>query len=257
VIVGGFFSSIGVLSYVITLIYVIVGIWIGEMFAYLLGEKYGMPFLQKYGKYVMVSPETLEHIQTLLRKNATWGILFSKFYSWTRGFFPFMAGVAKVPFLKLSLLSFLSSIARGLVFVSAGYLLGESYELIADRLGAFATRGLVLGTGIALLFGYFNSEYHLFKKSFSWIMVGDILSLLLFCLIAQKIYLDKLSFVAVDSRFQQLLLITPAIDTCMLRIHQVVTIRTVGVVGLAILIYLYRKKLSYYFAVFVSSMISA
>jgi hypothetical protein len=47
-------------------------------------------------------------------------------------------------------------------------------------------------------------------------MVGNVIALLLFSLIAQRIHGDKLSFVWVDTWFQHLLVQSPLVDTIML-----------------------------------------
>jgi membrane protein DedA with SNARE-associated domain len=98
VIVGGFLSNIELLFYPLTLLCVSGGMRIGEIVSYHLGKTYGLHFLQKYGKYILISNTVLENIQTMVHKNWRWGMILSEFHGWTRGLFPFIAGVSKVPF---------------------------------------------------------------------------------------------------------------------------------------------------------------
>jgi membrane protein DedA with SNARE-associated domain len=96
VIISGFFTSIGLLNPWVTLIYIIIGAWIGDIFSYHLGKKYGISFLKKYGKYVMINEGVLESIQNILNKRLALGTILSRFYGWTRGVLPFMAGTMNI-----------------------------------------------------------------------------------------------------------------------------------------------------------------
>ncbi|MDR0860013.1 MAG: phosphatase PAP2 family protein [Candidatus Peribacteria bacterium] len=144
-----------------------------------------------------------------------------------------------------------------MVFVFLGYILGASYEIVADYLGAFLVRGIIISIGIAVLFRYFKNENMTFKKGFSRIIIGDIVSVILFSVLAQRLHTDKLSFVAIDTRIQSLFIKSPFIDTLLLRIDQIFDFWFIGLIGLGVIVYLYRKKLMYYLTTFVSTMISA
>ncbi|MDR2416442.1 MAG: phosphatase PAP2 family protein [Candidatus Peribacteria bacterium] len=212
--------------------------------------------MKKYGKYIKITDEVLRYIEKILHKNLMWGTILSKFYGWTRGVFPFMAGALNISFPKILLSSGISNLLWGTGFFLLGYLLGESYEIVAQHLGAFITRGIVAGIVIAILFRYFKSEYHIFKSGFSLLMIGDILSVILFSLITQRIYGNKLSFHRLDTRIQNNIIDSPVIDQIMLWIDKIFGFWFIGLIGLIIIVYLYRKKLMYYLTVFVSSMLS-
>ena len=110
---------------------------------------------------------------------------------------------------------------------------------------------------IAGLFRYFKNDRIVFKKGFSWLVIGNILAIIGFSILAQRIHLDKLSFVYFDTRIQNMLVKSPVIDHVMLRIHQIFDFWFIGLIGLIVIVYLHRKKLMYYLTVFVSTMLSA
>jgi undecaprenyl-diphosphatase len=116
---------------------------------------------------------------------------------------------------------------------------------------------MILGIAIAILFRYFKSEYNIFKKGFTFVTIVNIVSIVLFSIIAQRLYTDKLSFVRLDEWIQKLIVKSPLVDTLMLWIDKIFDFWLIGLIGLAIIVYLYRKKLMYYLTVFVSSMLSA
>lgn len=216
-----------------------------------------MPFLKKYGKYVLISDSVLENIYTILKKNLSWGTILSRFYGWTRGVLPFIAGSLKLPFKKILIYTGISNALRSVVFTFLGYLLGASYEVASEYLGTFLVWGLIISIGVTLLFRYFKNENIPFKKGFSRMMIGNILAIILFCILAQRLYTDKFSFVPIDTRIQTLFAKSFFIDTLLLRIDQIFSFWFVGLIGLIVIVYLYRKKLMYALTVFVSTMISA
>jgi undecaprenyl-diphosphatase len=257
VILAGFFARMDELFLPFVLGFVFVGGWIGDLFAYQLGAKYGLPFLKKYGKYVLISDNVLDNIHTILKKNLSRGTILSRFYGWTRGVLPFIAGSLKLPFKKLCIYTGISNLLRSIGYTLLGYVLGASYEIASEYLGTFLTRGLIISVAVTFLFRYFKNENVPFRKSFSRMMIGNILAIILFCILAQRIHTDKLSFVAIDTRIQTLFAKSAFIDTLLLRIDQIFDFWFVGLMGLIVIVYLYRKKLMYALTVFVSTMISA
>jgi undecaprenyl-diphosphatase len=87
-------------------------------------------------------------------------------------------------------------------------------------------------------------------------MIGNILSVILFSLITQRIYKNGFSFHRLDTRIQNNIIDSPLVDQIMIRIDKIFGFWFIGLTGLIIIVYLYRKKLMYYLTVFVSSMLS-
>ena len=257
VITFGFLSKIELFPLPVILVYVFIGAWIGDMFSYFLGKKYGLPFLHKYGKYVLISDEVLENIHQVLAKNIGIGTILSKFYGWTRALLPFVAGSLKLNPKKILIYTGISSFLWAGCFVMLGYLLGASYEFIAAYMGKVMTRGIIIGICSMALFAYFKSEYHIFKPTFTLAMIGNVLAIIGFSVITQKLLTHKEMFMRLDLRAQSFFERNPFIDHIMLWVNQIFDFWFIGLVGLVLIIFLYRKKAFFYLTVFISSMISA
>ena len=162
-ILSGFLARIEVFSLPMVLIYIFIGTWIGDIFSYFTGKKYGLPLLKRYGKYVRISDETLEKIQQVVKKNLGLGTILLKF-GLTRGLLPFIAGSFKINFKKMFIYTGISSLLWVVSCVLLGYVLGTSYELVAAYVGKIITRGIIAGICSLVLFTYFKSEYNIFKK---------------------------------------------------------------------------------------------
>ena len=254
-IVSGFFSKIGLFSLPVLLAYVFIGAWIGDIFAYLIGRKYGLPFLKKYGKYMLISDEILEKIHHVLEKNLGLGAIILKF-GWTRGLLPFMAGSLKIKLKRIFIHTGISSFIWAGCFVMIGYILGASYELMAAYMGKIITRGIIIGVASIALFAYFKSEYNIFRNNFTLVVAGNVLSIIGLSVLTQKLFTHQEMFMNFDLWVQSFFQRNPYIDQIMLRISQIFDFWFIGLIGLILVVFLYRKKALYHLTVFISSMIS-
>ena len=77
---AGFLSNQGDLSLPILIILSFIGTSIGMTFQYLLGNKLGMPFIQKYGKYVFLTQRKIDVTKMWFDKYGYF-LIFIAFYS--------------------------------------------------------------------------------------------------------------------------------------------------------------------------------
>lgn len=256
VVVAGMLARMEVFSVIIVRLIIFTGGQLGDTIAYFIGKKYGLNFLNTYGKYFKISEEILEKVKHILQKNLVRGILLSKFYGWTRGILQFIAGSMKTDQKKVISLSCLSNFLRSTTRVLIGYGIGASYEMIADKIGKIMTIGIG-AIGISIIAFFIIKHYqHTIKKSFFFLVGTNILTILAFSLLAQKVYSNKLFLIQIDQRVAKEFLTHPLREQRGGIIDQRIDFRSVGLIGLFIIIFLYRKKHFYQLTVFVSTMIS-
>ncbi len=256
VVIAGILARMEVFALPIARIIIFIGGQIGDTLAYFIGKKYGLNFLKKYGKYFKISEEILDKVKDILEKNLSRGILLSKFYGWTRGILQFIAGSNNINQKKVILLSGVSNVLRSSTRVLIGYFIWASYEAIADKIGKILAIGIATIAGIIILFLVFRHYQNTIKKSFLTLVIGNIVGILTFSVLAQKIHANKLSLVDIDNRVQGFFTRHPLIDNFGLWIDKLFDFRSIGLIGLIIIVYLYRKKLFYQLTVFVSTMLS-
>jgi len=92
-----------------------------------------MAFFKKTSKFLPISDAVFEKVQAVTKKNFILGIFFSKIYGWLRGFIPFMSGISKLNFIKFIVFCVLSCAVWGIGFSLLGYVVGESYTIIVDK----------------------------------------------------------------------------------------------------------------------------
>jgi membrane protein DedA with SNARE-associated domain len=122
----------------------------GSLIAYAIGRYGGRPFLERYGKYLLIRHHDLELAD---RWFARWGAqtaFFSRLMPIVRTFISFPAGVAGMPVAKFLAYSTAGALPWSIVLVWAGRALGENWAAIRDLLAPYdllILGVLVLGVG--------------------------------------------------------------------------------------------------------------
>ncbi|MER3398608.1 MAG: alkaline phosphatase [Chloroflexota bacterium] len=103
---------------------------LGSAVAYWVGAAGGRPFLERYGRWVLVSRRDLELAERWFARYGAWAVFFSRLLPVVRTFISFPAGIARMNFPIFIVLSFVGSFPWSVGLAYAGYLLGEHWESI-------------------------------------------------------------------------------------------------------------------------------
>jgi membrane protein DedA with SNARE-associated domain len=90
----------------------------------------GRPFIQKYGKYVLLSAKDLNTADQFFEKHGEWAIFFSRLLPIIRTFISLPAGIARMNFAKFVVYTFVGSVPWCLMLAYVGKLLGENWMSI-------------------------------------------------------------------------------------------------------------------------------
>jgi membrane protein DedA with SNARE-associated domain len=110
---------------------------IGSLVAYAVGAWGGLPFLQRYGKYILISHHDLERANRWFYKYGDWITFLSRLLPAVRTFISFPAGIARMNILKFSLYAFLGSFIWSVALTWGGYILGQNWERIRELMRPF------------------------------------------------------------------------------------------------------------------------
>jgi membrane protein DedA with SNARE-associated domain len=138
VFVAGLFGSLGCL--------------LGSLVAYYVGAKGGRVLVQRYGKYVLLSPRDLDLASEWFTRYGNKAIFFSRLIPVVRTFISFPAGIARMNLPYFILLTFLGSFPWCLGLALGGYVLGENWEDIREVMRPFDIPILIF---IFVLIGYY------------------------------------------------------------------------------------------------------
>jgi membrane protein DedA with SNARE-associated domain len=120
---------------------------VGAYIAWAVGRFGGRAFVDRYGKYVLLTHHDLDRAEAWYDRHEQWGVFASRLLPVIRNFVAVPAGVAEVPLVRFGVLTALGSLIWDGAMAGIGYGVGSSYTKIAK---GFSDAGYVLG-GLAVL----------------------------------------------------------------------------------------------------------
>jgi membrane protein DedA with SNARE-associated domain len=114
-----------------------VGNVIGSLIAYWVGAKGGLPFLNRYGKYVLLSKHDIERASFWFDRYGEWIVFLSRLLPAVRTFISLPAGIAKMNVGRFVLYSFAGAFPWSVALAYGGYVLGQNWEVIREVMRPF------------------------------------------------------------------------------------------------------------------------
>ncbi len=114
-----------------------IGCVIGSIVAYWVGMRGGRPFLNRYGRYILINSDDLEKADRWFSRNGDWAIFVTRLLPVVRTFISFPAGIARMRFVRFVVYTFVGSFIWCTALAFAGYLLGEHWEEIRTVMRPF------------------------------------------------------------------------------------------------------------------------
>ncbi len=124
----------------------------GSLFGYALGAKLGRPFLDRWGRFLLIRKHEVDQAERFF---ARWGsptAFFSRLLPGVRSVISFIAGVSHMPIKPFLAYSTLGAIPWTIALVYAGTVLGSNWTQIRDTLRPFDTLILVVCVVAVLAF---------------------------------------------------------------------------------------------------------
>jgi membrane protein DedA with SNARE-associated domain len=106
----------------------LVGYTIGSVIGWWIGYYGGRPLIERHGRWLHLGPEKLERAEKWFERWGDWAVFLGRMTPVVRSFVSIPAGVAKMPLLRFTVLTFLGSIPWCFGIAGAGYALGTRYE---------------------------------------------------------------------------------------------------------------------------------
>ncbi len=129
---SGFLVSEGRFSlWIVALIGAVANI-VGTMITYSLSRYVGLPFLYKYGRYVLVTRHDIDMAHRLFARFGAPIVFVSRLIPGIRGFVPIPAGVAEMSIPRFVTYVFVGSFLWSLFLTYVGVLIGENWEVVQE-----------------------------------------------------------------------------------------------------------------------------
>lgn len=129
---GGYMISLGEINFVGAVIAGTIGGTIAQLFLYWAGYYGGRPFLEKYGKYVLIKKKHIDVAELWFRKYGA-GVIFSaRFIPVVRHAISIPAGIAKMSAAKFTLYTVAAVVPWTILFLYLGKILGKNWSHIKE-----------------------------------------------------------------------------------------------------------------------------
>lgn len=136
------------------------GCLLGSLGSYALGAWGGRPLLEKYGRYILITPYDLEKADEWFGRYGDWASFLSRLLPIVRTFISFPAGVVRINPVRFSILTFIGSFLWCGALAAVGFVVGERVDEIHGFL-----RPIEIPVAIALVIGFIWYVWHHVKSA--------------------------------------------------------------------------------------------
>jgi membrane protein DedA with SNARE-associated domain len=149
---AGYLCSTGELNIVLVILVGSLGAVAGSTVAYFLGRVLGRRFLDRYGRYLGLGPDSLCRADAWFARWGSYGILIGHALPGIRSVISFPAGIARMDIKRFALFTFIGATIWNSVLVTAGFLLGQYWIQFARSLDGWDI--VILAVAAAVVLGY-------------------------------------------------------------------------------------------------------
>ena len=157
---AGYLAHAGQFNLLFVMVVSALGTIFGSLISYYMGKYGGEPFLENYGKYLLINKKDLEWTHKWFHNHGDKTIFISRFIPVVRHLISIPAGIAEMNIRKFTIFTFLGGLLWNSFLAYLGYLLGKNWHLVHQYTKPLSHVVLVL---IILGTGFFVYK-HLYKK---------------------------------------------------------------------------------------------
>ncbi len=149
-LVGGWYAANGTLNFFWVGVAGVLGNVVGSWIAYAVGRKMGRSVLDRYGKYVLIRSHDIDKAEIWWEKHGDAATFFSRLLPVIRTFISLPAGIAKMPFGKFTLYTFLGVVPWTFALAWLGVVVEDNWESV---LNYFDIPTLIIGVSLLVIAG--------------------------------------------------------------------------------------------------------
>ncbi|MGB8000404.1 MAG: DedA family protein [Anaerobacillus sp.] len=147
---GGYMVSTGTIHFIGAVVAGTIGGTIAQLFLYWLGRYGGRSFLEKYGKYMLISKHHLVLAESWFERNGVSIIFTARFIPVVRHAISIPAGIAKMSLVRFTFYTVLAIIPWSILFLYIGFKLGSNWQHIHSAAKVY-TAPISIGAGFFIV----------------------------------------------------------------------------------------------------------
>ena len=150
-LVVGALARFGFIDFWDAVFFALLGTFLGDIFWYQLGKRYGENFVSKYGRWFFMTPQRFEKLKNLITKNGGLFIFISKFMYNLNHISLVAAGTIGFNFRKFLRFQIFISIGWVLAFISLGYFFAHNLAGLQHDVKVFTIVVVLVFGGFILI----------------------------------------------------------------------------------------------------------
>ncbi|WP_044642402.1 DedA family protein [Risungbinella massiliensis] len=138
----GYLTTTGKLDLLYTYLSSLLGSAAGITISFVIGSKFGYPFIKRYGSRFFITRRRLKVSQLLFRRYGNWLLLVGYFIPGVRHVTAYLAGITKTSFLRFAIFAYSGAVIWCATFIGLGHFLGSKWE---TAFALFHHYGIMIG----------------------------------------------------------------------------------------------------------------
>lgn len=156
---AGYLVQQGHMDFTLVLLTSIAGTVGGAYFNYWLAKHYGRDLFIRYGKYLMMPPEKLAHLEKFFANHGVISTFTGRLIPGIRHYISFPAGLAKMKVSKFLIYTALGGSIWMTVLVCIGYFIGENEDLAKKYLPLIKLSIIIAVVVVGAIYAYRHYQY--------------------------------------------------------------------------------------------------
>jgi undecaprenyl-diphosphatase len=132
---AGFFAAQGHFHLWTVMAVAAFGAMLGDNAGYVIGHKIGRIALERYGRYIRLTPKRLARLEGFFARHGNKTILFARFVTGLRVFAALFAGAARMRWRTFALYNLAGAVLWAIVITLLGFFFGQSWGLLQHWIG--------------------------------------------------------------------------------------------------------------------------
>ena len=123
----------------------------GISLSYLIGKAFGHSFVERYGKYVHLSPKRMERVNRWFHRIGHWLLTIGYFIPGVRHFTALVAGMSNLEYRIFALFAYPGAALWVTIFLALGYFVGDKWQAAVALVNRYTLIALVIAVLITAI----------------------------------------------------------------------------------------------------------
>jgi membrane protein DedA with SNARE-associated domain len=151
-IAGSIFAGMGHMNIALLILVAVLGAIIGDNIGFTIGHFGGRPLVERYGRYVFLTPERLDRAEEYFNRHGGKVVLIARFVSGLRQLNGILAGTARMHWLKFLTFNALGAVLWVCTWALLGYFAGQNVSKVYAEFDRY--KWLIIGAAAVLVVAF-------------------------------------------------------------------------------------------------------